>query len=352
MLRKESPGQVAYNQGIAYLNKNRYNEAVVEFEKAIGLNPNYKEAHRGLGLAHLKMNNPGEAKRAAEAALRIDPHYRPARQLLDVIKSFKPPPPQKKPAPASTKGWQYTTGALAFTLLVCIVALVMQMAAKDESITSSIQTLSSENTRLLRDNRQLRWHLTEQDKETKNQIAIARQLRSENETLRSQKQRLEHENTTLRERLRNRGETSVVPWSLREAPLQKIYYNSTPRVKLAAISKNNLGCDAFNRNEYSEAIALFQDAKENDLTSSVVRYNLGSTYLVMREYIKARDYLQEAVILNSNFKEAHYNLALTQFRRGSLQEAKNAAQAALNIDRNYQPARKLLDAVNKLIEHR
>ena len=54
VLPKTSPAQVAYNQGIAYLNSNRYKRAVVEFEKAIGLDPNYKEAHHGLGHCTLK----------------------------------------------------------------------------------------------------------------------------------------------------------------------------------------------------------------------------------------------------------------------------------------------------------
>ena len=342
VLSKTSPGQVAYNQGIAYLNNNRYNEAIVEFKKAIGLDPNYKEAHHGLGLAHLKMNNPGEAKRAAEAALGIDPFYQPAHQLLDVIKSFKPPPvPPPPPSPGgsgqvSTKRWQYTSGALAFTLLICIGALAMQMDTN--------QTLSNENTRLLGENQKLRNQLTERDKEIKDQIVIAGQLRHEKEELRSQNQKLQNENAALQKQLRERGPPPNGD-QFHAAPLQKIYHNSVPRVRLVAISKNTQGCIAFDRGQYRKAIALFQDAKESDLTSSVVRYNLGSTYLAMKEYIKARDYLQEAVILNSNFKEAHYNLALTQFRRGYLQEAKNAAQASLNIDRNYQLAKKLLEAI-------
>ena len=347
VLPKTSPAQVAYNQGIAYLNNNRYNEAIVEFKKAIGLDPNYKEAHHGLGLAHLKMNNPGEAKRAAEAALGIDPHYRPARQLLGAVKSFKPPrvsPPPPSPGgsgQASTKRWQYTSGALAFTLLICIVALAIQMDTN--------QTLSNENTRLLRENQKLRNQLTERDKEIKDQIVIAEQLRHEKEELRSQNQKLQNENTALQKQLKERGPPPNGD-QFHAAPLQKIYHNSVPRVRLTALSKNNQGYTAFDSGQHSKAIALFQDAKESDLTSSVVRYNLGSTYLAMKEYIKARDYLQEAVILNSNFKEAHYNLALTQFRRGYLQEAKNAAQASLNIDRNYQPARKLLDAIEKLLK--
>lgn len=342
VLPKTSPAQVAYNQGIAYLHSNRYSEAIVEFKKVIGLDPNYKEVHHGLGLAHLKMNNPGEAKRAAEAALGIDPHYRPARQLLDAVKSFKPPPvPPPPPSPggsgqASTKRWQYTSGALAFTLLICIVALAMQMDTN--------QTLSNENTRLLRENQKLRNQLTERDKEIKDQIVIAEQLRHEKEELRSQNQKLQNENAALQKQLKERGPPPNGD-QFHAAPLQKIYHNSVPRVRSTALSKNNQGYTAFDRGQHSKAIALFQDAKESDLTSSVVRYNLGSTYLVMREYIKARDYLQEAVILNSDFKEAHYNLALTQLRRGNRQEAKKAAQAALKIDGNYQFARQLLAAI-------
>ena len=341
------PAQVAHDQGLAYFRSNRYNEAVVEFEKAIGLDPNYKEAHHRLGLVHLKMGNLGEAKKAAEAALRIAPSYQPARALLDAIKFFKPPPPKPPPGPVSTKYWQYTTGALAFILLICIVALTIQISEKDQVLRRANQTFSNEKTQLLRENQKLQNQLTEQNRETRTQMAIVQQLQREKEELLRQKRKLQTENDTLRRQLNTQRSTpDPLPRNdeqFRAEPLQKIYYNTIPPVRTDAIYKNSLGCDAFDRGQHGEAIALFQDAKERDLTSSVVRYNLGSTYLVMEEYIKARNYLQEVVILNPNFKEAHYNLALTQLRRGYPQEAKKAAQAALNIDKSYQPACQLLD---------
>ena len=397
VLPKTSPAQVAHNQGIAYLHSNRYNEAVGEFKKAITVDPNYKEAHYGLSLVHFQMKNYGEAKKAAEAALRIDPYYQLARELLDDIKSskspFVPPPPTgtsgqtstnpnsqsspltgasspggiSKPQSVTSNLWQYITGALALVLLICIVVLATQMREKDEALrqiglltnqlvetrsqldaatssvqtlSNSVQTLSNEKEKLSRENQKLRNQLIEQNIVTPTQVATVQQLQSEIEELRNRNQKLENENATLREQLNGQKPPSLPP-----APLQKIYHNSVPRVRSVAISKNNQGYTAFDRGQYSKAIALFQDAKESDLTSSVVRYNLGSTYLAMEEYIKARDYLQETVILNSNFKEAHYNLALTQLRRGYRQEAKKAAQAALNIDRNYQRARKLLEAI-------
>ena len=502
VLRKASPAQVAYNQGIAYLNNNRYNEAVGEFEKAIGLDPNYKEAHHGLGLAHLKMNNPGEAKRAAEAALGIDPHYQPAHQLVDVIKSFKPPPPPPPPDPVkptflervlnlwqyiAPNLWQYITSALAFILMICIVVLATQISAKDEALrriemlvsqqvktdseldatTSSIRTLSNEKVQLLRENQRLQNQLTEQDEETKTQIATVRQLRSEKEELRSQnrklrnqlteqdkatktqiavarrekgelysqnqilrdekeqlhsqnqelrnentmlqnqseldaatssirtlsnekvqllrenqklrnqlteqnketktqiaivqqlqskkeellsqKRKLQNENARLREQLDKRRPPRDPPERFRAAPLQKISSNSRPQVRKAAMSKNNQGYFAF-ESRYKKAVGYFEEARKSDSQSAVVYYNLGSTYLEIKEYTKSVNYLREAVNLDPKFKKAYYNLALAYLRWGYRQEAKKAAQAALNIDRNYGLARQLLDYINRLME--
>ena len=240
VLPKTSPTQVAHDQGLAYLHSNRYNEAIVEFEKAIGLDPNYKEAHHGLGLAHLKMGNFGEAKKAAEAALRIDSQYQPAIQLLGIIESStfgspvspstgtsgqtstsptsqsspltgaSSPDGTSKSQSATSNLWQYITGALAFILLICIVALATQISAKDEALrrikvltnqqsetptTSSIRTLSKEKARLIRENQGLQNQLHEQNKQTQTQSATGRKLRNEKEELRNQNRKLQNQLT-------------------------------------------------------------------------------------------------------------------------------------------------------------
>ncbi|MYE90283.1 tetratricopeptide repeat protein [Candidatus Poribacteria bacterium] len=513
VLPKTSPAQVAYNQGLTYLRNNRHHQAMVEFDKAIGLDPNYKEAYHGLGLAHFKISNFAEAKRAAEAALGIDPHYQPAIQLLDVVikssgnSSVVPPtvPPSSPPQNPSDSIflqnvlgfwqliapnlWQYMTGALAFILLICIVVLSTQISARDEALrqiealtdqqvkhglklnattssirtlsnenaqflrenqrlqnqltkqdeatktqiaiakqlrsekeglrghnrklrnqlaeqdketknqitiarrekeelhsqnqtlrnekeqlhsqnqelrnentmlqnqlkldatTSSIQTLSNEKAKLLRENQKLRNQLTEQDKATKAQIAIAKQLRSEKEELHSQNQKLHKENTALQKRLDEltHDDVTAVPIprknQLPAAPPKKISNNIIRQVTLGALSKNNQGYFAFKENQHSKAIDLFEDAKGNSPKSAVIHYNLGCTYLAIKEYIKSVNCFQKAVGLDPGFKEANYNLALSQLRRGYHQEAIKAAQAALNIDRNYQPALQLLAAI-------
>ena len=535
VLPKISPAKVAHDQGLAYLHGNQYNQAIVEFEKAIVLDPNYKEAYHGLGLAHFQMNNFGEAKRVAETALRIDPYYQPAIQLLDAIKlsttpsvtpsppstgqsgptatkpaSHSPPPagasglgatnptsqpspPTGAPGPTSTNPasqvssstgqsgptttksasqapksqraplnrWKLLTGALASVLLIWIVVFAIQMSEKGDVPPQDLQIqlaelrserilLRDENQKLkkemvslknrnqkLRDdnqelqhkntknlvqnrgrqsqstggmglnsrrneknegnqaattrkqasetnlpgpNRNLQNYLskgsTEQDEEIQSQIARAqdetvalssqnKRLQDENEKLRSEtlmlhndnrvlhddNQRLHNENTALQRRLdeltQSDVESAPIPNydHLRAAPLQEISHDSRPRVRPAAMSKNNQGYIAFNRSEYDKVIALFQDGIMNDSNATVVYYNLGCTYLERTEYTNAVNYFWEAVALDPNFKEAHYNLALTYLKWGYYQEAIKAAQATLDIDENYLLARELLDAV-------
>ena len=535
VLPRTSPAQVAYDQGLAYLHSSRYNEAIVEFEKAIVLDPNYKEAYRDLGLAHFQMSNFGEAQKAAEAALRIDPYYQPAIQLLDVIKlsttpsvtpsppstgqsgptatkpaSHSPPPvgasglgatnPTSQPSPptgapgstptnptsqvssstgqsgpTTTKSasqapksqraplnrWKLLTGALASVLLVWIVVFAIQISEKGDvppqdlqiqlaelrserillrdenqklkkemvSLKNSNQKLRDDNqelqhkntknliqnrgrqsqstggmglnsrrneknegnqaaitrkqaseTNLPGPNRNLQNYLskgsTEQDEEIQSQIARAQdetvvlssqneRLQDENEKLRSEtlmlhndnrvlhddNQRLHNENTALQRRLDELTQSDVESAPirnydhLRAAPLQEISHDSRPRVRPAAMSKNNQGYIAFNRSEYDKAIALFQDGIMNDSNATVVYYNLGCTYLERTEYTNAVNYFWEAVALDPNFKEAHYNLALTYLKWGYYQEAIKTSQAALDIDENYPLARELLEAV-------
>ena len=161
-----------YGLGLSYLHCNRYNEAINACEQAISINRNYKEAYLVLGHAHLKSGNNSKAITAANAALKIDPYYQPARQLLDVIKSatsrVSPPQPigpkpkshstkptsgttkpQSVPSNPAIKVWRILTAASGLALVVCISVLIWQMDVKDEVFppnTVSINQLDQEDT--------------------------------------------------------------------------------------------------------------------------------------------------------------------------------------------------------------
>ena len=346
----------------------------------------------------------------------------PLEAILPSSSPVPPPPPPEESEQASTKHWQYITGALAFILLICIMTLAMQLSEKDEVLrekqrlqnqlteqkqkteaqiviaeklrnekeellsqnqelrnentmlqnrsergatTSLVRTLSNEKAQLLRENERLQNKLTEQDEETRTQIAVAERLRSEKEELRSQlteqnketktqiaiAERLRSEKEELRQRLQdenNRKPSSFSPDGsdrFRAEPLQKIDHSSR-QVGPTARSKNNQGLFQW---DYSKAIELFDDAKNSDSQSAKIHYNLGTSYLAMKEYAKSINFLEQAVNLDPNFKEAHYNLALAYLGRGDRQEAKEAAQDARSIDKNYRPAGQLLDYIKRLI---
>ena len=74
-----------YAQGLRFLDENRYNAAIAEFEKIININPNSKEAHFNIGVAYFNIDNYAYAENAVNDALAIDPEYEEARRLLEVI---------------------------------------------------------------------------------------------------------------------------------------------------------------------------------------------------------------------------------------------------------------------------
>lgn len=265
------------NQGESFLSDERYDEALAEFQKAIDIKPNYarahfgcghvyrrtkqytnaisafqqaikfkanyKEAYHGLGVTYFESGDNSKAEAEANKALRIDLHYQPARKLLDIIKSATSPPvspPTSKaksdldpaPDPVPTL-WEHitsvlkhitgvlkrnrhsvTTGTLGLALVVCFIAFLMQINAKDsvlsqkteltkqltqkeseihqmgleiQGLTSSVQALKNANQKLSRDNGELQKELD--DRTSGNVITLRRQLneqKKENQELQGQ----------------------------------------------------------------------------------------------------------------------------------------------------------------------
>jgi type IV pilus assembly protein PilF len=69
--------------GISYVNDNNIQPAFVEFQKAIELNPNDKEAHNAIGVVYLKKLGDNEnAVKHFKAAIKIDSNYSEAANNL------------------------------------------------------------------------------------------------------------------------------------------------------------------------------------------------------------------------------------------------------------------------------
>ena len=80
-----------YNLGLAYLKMETYPRAISSLERTVTLDPNHKAAHHALALAYLGQQELGKARDAASEALKLDPNYQPAHSLLEAIDpSFTP----------------------------------------------------------------------------------------------------------------------------------------------------------------------------------------------------------------------------------------------------------------------
>ena len=63
-----SPGDEAYNKGMEYYEKGMWDEAIVEFDKAIQLNPNNAKFYNNRGLAYFFK---GDYAKSTEDVLKV-----------------------------------------------------------------------------------------------------------------------------------------------------------------------------------------------------------------------------------------------------------------------------------------
>lgn len=140
--------------GLIHLQSDKYLDAIRAFEQAITLDPKYKEAYYGQALAYHKLGDNDRSIIALNKTLGIDPNYQPAKQLLDTIKTTKtninikkkhPTQPSKnkdplqdtKPPTHSTPRSRlrtYLFGTLAVALTISIIILIVQVVEKNAAL--------------------------------------------------------------------------------------------------------------------------------------------------------------------------------------------------------------------------
>lgn len=65
---------IAYlNRGTIYDSTGNYDDALIDYDRAIAINPTYVKAYLNRGLTHGKLNNPSRATKDLSEAIRLDP---------------------------------------------------------------------------------------------------------------------------------------------------------------------------------------------------------------------------------------------------------------------------------------
>ena len=72
--------------GNAYARMNLYNQAIVEYKKALEIDPDYSQAHFNLGFIYHKQGRFDEAAKEYEKVLILNPHFILAQKKLAELK--------------------------------------------------------------------------------------------------------------------------------------------------------------------------------------------------------------------------------------------------------------------------
>ncbi|MBI5027182.1 MAG: tetratricopeptide repeat protein [Nitrospirae bacterium] len=83
-VEKIQMAQVHYKLGLAYLTEDRIQEAFVEFQKSIALNPEDKESLNALGLIYTKLEKYSDAISSYRKAIMVDSKFSEAHNNLGV----------------------------------------------------------------------------------------------------------------------------------------------------------------------------------------------------------------------------------------------------------------------------
>ena len=110
----------------------------------------------------------------------------------------------------------------------------------------------------------------------------------------------------------------------------------------------NLGRSYYWIDDYINAASCYQKAVDIDPNDKTACSNLGNAYHWMGMYDKAINSLQKAKDLDPNCEKVRYYLARVYCELHELEKAEQEVKTALGIASTYQPARELLDKLDKI----
>lgn len=100
-------------------------------------------------------------------------------------------------------------------------------------------------------------------------------------------------------------------------------------------------------NNLTGAIRTLQQSLTIDPSSSRTNFLIGLLYEITNDRASAEIYFQKAISIFPDYLEANFGLARIYNSQGKLEKVKNYLNKCLEINPNYQPAREMMEKVNK-----
>ncbi len=345
----------SYYKGRTYFHSEEYNQAIPEFQRAVKIGPDFKEAHRYLGEVYLKLGDLETAEKEAREALRVDATYERASVLLREIKQK-----HKEHGDDYRKKKMFTQALKSYQQALRIDnkykeayhnlgILYRRMKKYDKAIEAYQKAIDIDE----------RSHVTYSDfsfvyreigEPAKAVDLLKRAIATKPDYQRAyynlaetyfEMKNLQAASETLLESLRLDADDQDTLKLLKN--IQNVYLkqgrnyfrqNNLEAAEISVKAALRLGSD------YQRVRRLWNDIKSG-------YYKQGLACIENGMYAAAIGLLQKAVKMDPRFKEAHYSLSETYFKMGDFETAEEKVRQTLWIDPNYELASCLLISIKE-----
>lgn len=302
-----------YNLGYAYVEQGAYDQAVPHLERAIAIAPHLKRAHYNLARAYRETGNLEAATNAVTETLRLDANYQPAHELADTIKQA-----HYNSGITHLNDERYSEAVTAFqnaiTLDADFVTAHHNLGVSYLKMETYPRAASSlERTVTLDPNHKAAHHA----------LALAYLGQQE----------LGKARDTAKEALKIDANYQPA-----RSLLEAIDPSYTP-LPISSVSET--------QDTTPSASEHPVDPQPDAKSRQEMHYELGAAYLESEMHAEAIGEFQKAIDIDPDFIAAYMRLGTVYLEMEQLDAAENAAREALRIDADSQPARQLLEDIEK-----
>ncbi len=116
--------------------------------------------------------------------------------------------------------------------------------------------------------------------------------------------------------------------------------------------RNAKGNELYKKQNYEEALKVYQDAQSDAPQKPELNYNVGNALYQQKRYDPAKGSYQESVLASDSKlrANAYYNLGSVQFRKGDLQDSLRLFEKALELNPKDKDTRYNIELIKKLLE--
>lgn len=116
--------------------------------------------------------------------------------------------------------------------------------------------------------------------------------------------------------------------------------------------RNAKGNELYKKQNYEEALKVYQDARSDAPQKPELNYNVGNALYQQKKYDPAMESYQESVLASDSKlrANAYYNLGSVQFRKGDLRDSLRLFEKALELNPKDKDTRYNIELIKKLLQ--